>query len=147
MQCSSAVLTMNWQEQKRFFFASNVLKFANSKWEHNGWTLQIWSKNMRPYFILNTAFPQIILAAIFLFWRCRKFHIVCVKYRGPKIRVTWWVKRSICVENIWIFARFLKLLRSCWEKSRKNVEILRKIKKNLKLTALASQQSSLVLSQ
>jgi len=27
--------------------------------------------------------------------------------------------RSICVKNIWIFARFLKLLRSCWEKSRK----------------------------
>ena len=54
-----------------------------------------------------------------------------LKYRGPNLRVTWSENCSICVKNIWIFARFLKLLRSCWEKPRKNVEILRKIKKKL----------------
>ena len=139
MQCSSAVLTMNWQEQKRFFFfASNVLKFANSKWEHNGWTLQIWSKNMRPYFIPNTAFPQIILAAIFLLWRCQKFHIhsLCKVQRAEDTCHLMSKTLHLCWEHL--------NFRAVFEAAE---ELLRKVKKKLKLTALASQQGSLVLNQ
>ena len=70
-----------------------------------------------------------------------------IKYRGPNLRVTW-SKLAPYVLRTFEFSRGFW---SCWgaaEKSQEKLEeILRKIKKNLKLTALASQQSSLVLSQ
>ena len=46
--------------------------------------------------------------------------VVWLKVQRAELTCHVIVKRSICVKNIWIFARFLKVLRSCWEKSRKN---------------------------
>ena len=47
------------------------------------------------------------------------YKVICIKVQRAELTCHLIKTCSICVKNIWIFARFLKLLRSCWEKSRK----------------------------
>ena len=80
---------------------------------------------IRARYLNSSCFLNLLDFKVHIFWEGTKvlqnLHQLFVLCTVQRAELTCHLikTRSICVKNIWIFARFLKLLRSCWEKSRK----------------------------